>query len=273
MPHEISAGPYRTAPFDKISPSIVFSDVNGLPSPDPLSQAAIAYLRVSTHEQAVEGVSLDAQEQRVRSYCDAAGLDLVEVVRDEGVSAYSKSLGDRPGGLQVLERIDAGHVHHIIALKLDRLFRDAVDALSRTREWDHAGIALHLVDLGGQAINTGSAMGRFFLSVMAGFAELERNLISERTAVALRYKKAQGAVYGPEPFGRERDGESLIENKDELAVLCRMRSWHEQGVSLAEIARRLNETNVPTKRGKSWHASTVRYLLRNNLYSETGQLT
>ena len=72
-------------------------------------------------------------------------------------------------------------VGHIVALKLDRLFRDAADALHQSRAWDKAEIALHLVDMGGQSLNTASAMGRFFLNMMAGVAELERNLIAERT--------------------------------------------------------------------------------------------
>lgn len=69
----------------------------------------------------------------------------------------------------------------MVALKLDRRFRDAADALVQTRVWDRAGIALHVVDMGGQSLNTASSMGRMFLTMTAAFAELERNLISERT--------------------------------------------------------------------------------------------
>src|SRR6266576_5058844 len=72
-------------------------------------------------------------------------------------------------------------------MKLDRLFRDAEDALRQTKAWDRTGISLHLVDIGGQSMNTGSAMGRMFLTLMAGFAELERNLIAERTTAVLAH--------------------------------------------------------------------------------------
>lgn len=84
-----------------------------------------------------------------------------------------------------------------MALKLDRLFRDAEDALHQTKAWDKAGIALHLVDMGGQTLNTATAMGRFFLNMMAGFAELERNLIAERTATALAHKKTHRGSLQP----------------------------------------------------------------------------
>src|ERR1017187_1751358 len=142
---------------------------------------AVAYVRVSTAEQAREGISLEAQEDRVRAYCTMAGLDLVAVLREEGVSA-AKVLASRPAGRELLGLLAAGSARHVVALKLDRLFRDAVDALTITRDWDLARVALHLVDMGGQTINTGSPMGRMFLTMMAGFAELERNLISERTS-------------------------------------------------------------------------------------------
>ena len=76
---------------------------------------------------------------------------------------------------------------------------NAEDALRQTKAWDKAGIALHLVDMGGTGMNTASAMGRMFLTLMAGCAELERNLVAERTASVLAHKKQQGlAAIGSE---------------------------------------------------------------------------
>ena len=74
-------------------------------------------------------------------------------------------------------------------------------------------IALHLVDLGGQTLDTSSAMGRFFLTVMAGAAELERNLIRERTSEAMSYVKSQGLKTGGDvPYGYAVavDGKTLV---------------------------------------------------------------
>lgn len=75
---------------------------------------------------------------------------------------------------------------------LDRLFRDAEDALRQTKAWDKAGIVLHLMDMGGTSINTASAMGRMLLTLMAGCAELDRILVAERTASVLAHKKQHG---------------------------------------------------------------------------------
>jgi len=226
---------------------------------------AIAYARVSTEEQAREGVSLDLQEARIRAYCQMQGLELVAVVREEGVSA-SKPLASRPGGAELLRLIAEHQAGHVVALKLDRLFRDTADALTRTREWDKAGLALHLVDMGGQTLNTASAMGRMFLTMTAAFAELERNLISERTAAALRHKQERGEVVSRAPRGLRIVGTRLEAdpNSDGLRMAARARELREQGLTYRAIAEQLTEEGYrPTRKGSgaAIGASTVRYIL------------
>lgn len=79
---------------------------------------------------------------------------------------------------------------------LDRLFRDAADALVQTRAWDRAGVALHVVDMGGTSLNTASAVGRMFLTMTAAFAELERSLVSERTSAAMQQRSVSDSCTG-----------------------------------------------------------------------------
>ena len=227
-----------------------------------MAPTAIAYIRVSTEEQAREGVSLAAQEERIRAYCALAGLDLVQVVRDAGVSG-SKPFRTRPGGEVVLRELKKRGIKNVVVVKLDRLFRDAADALEQTREWDERGVALHLLDFGGQTLSTGSAMGRLFLTLTAAFAELERNLIRERTTVALQHKKRQGEVYGPVPFGLDRVGDALKPNRREQQALRKMREWRATGMTMREIASRLTASGVRTKRGGRWDCGTVSYILRH----------
>jgi DNA invertase Pin-like site-specific DNA recombinase len=164
--------------------------------------------------------------------------------------------------------VNFGRVQHVVALKLDRLFRDTEDALFQTRNWDSAGVALHLIDLGGQTVSTKSPMGRMMLTVMAGLAELERNLIAERTAVALGHKKAHLQVYGPVPYGFERKGNLLVMLDAEQAVIEQMRIWRDGGISLRQIAALLNEKGVQTKAGgRQWYGSTVQKVLDNDLHA------
>jgi site-specific DNA recombinase len=228
---------------------------------------AIGYCRVSTDEQAREGVSLAAQEARIRAYCTAAGLTLVEMLRDEGVSA-SKPLDKRPAGLALLRALARKQARHVVVVTLDRMFRSTIDCLSKVEIWDRAGIGLHLVDHGGQSIATSTAVGRMFLTMLAGFAEMERRLNGERTAAALRHKKGKRQAYSPTPYGFDREGDGLVVNATEQTIVQQVQQWHRQGSSLHQIAARLTAAGVPTKRGGKWYACTVSYLLRNELYGE-----
>src|SRR5512134_1385865 len=152
---------------------------------------AIGYTRVSTVEQADSGLGLEAQAERIKAYCALKGMYLAEIITDAGVSG-GKPLAQREGGERLIAAVRDRRVKAIIMLKLDRGFRDAGDCLNTVDQWERAGIALHVIDLGGNAIDTTSAAGRFMLVVLAGAAEMERNLTRERTRSALAVKKANG---------------------------------------------------------------------------------
>lgn len=238
-------------------------------------EKAIAYVRVSTEEQSSEGVSLDAQESRVRAYAQMRGLNLVAIYREEGVSAKIP-LRQRPEGSRLVGAIAKKQAKHVIAVKLDRLFRNAADALTQTEQWDKARCALHVIDMGGSAIDTASAMGRMFFTMTAAFAELERNMISERTKSALGHKKASSRAYTRiTPLGFDRIGDALVRNESEMEtvrLILRMRS---EGRSLQAIARALNEAGAATKQGGLWYAVTVQKALRihqNSGYDASYQL-
>jgi len=227
-------------------------------------EKAVCYIRVSTIEQAVNGVSLEAQEERLRAYCQMTGLEIVKVIREEGTA--TKPLRDRVGGKELMELVNSRKVNNVVALKLDRLFRNAEDALHVTNDWDSKGVTLHLVDMGGQAINTKSAIGRFFLSLMAGFAELERNMIAERTAMALNHKKRNLEPYAPTPLGYVRVNDSLEKDEKEWEIVNLIFQLRSQGLTYADIANELNRMGIQGKRGGKWYGSTVRYVYQNDLY-------
>jgi len=222
----------------------------------PKCTKAVAYVRVSTGKQ---DLSLDAQEERIRLYCQTYGLELVEVIRERAVTGKLK-LNKRPEGKRIAELTAAG-VCHIVALKLDRLFRNAVDALNHVEQWEQAGISLHLVDMGGQSVNTGSSMGKMLITMLAGFAEFERNMIAERTTAALSYKKAHGEAYNHAPYGYDVQDGMLIENASEARTIARMTTLRADGVSYSRIADTLNADSVPTKRNGTWGSQTVKNIL------------
>lgn len=229
-------------------------------------EKAVCYIRVSTAEQAVNGVSLEAQEEKLVAYCKMYGLEIIKIIKEEGTA--TKPLRDRVGGKELMELVNSRKVNNVVALKLDRLFRNAEDALHVTNDWDSKGVTLHLVDMGGQAINTKTAIGRFFLSLMAGFAELERNMIAERTAMALEHKKRNLEAYAPTPLGYVRVNDSLEKDEKEWEIVNLIFQLRSEKISYSKIAEELNNRGIPGKRGGKWYAGTVRYVFQNDLYHQ-----
>jgi len=230
-----------------------------------MSNKCACFIRVSTEEQAREGVSLSAQEERLRGYTMMAGLEIIAMIREEGISG-KLPLAQRPGGKEILRLIREKQVQHVVALKLDRLWRSAEDALRYTREWDAQGITLHLADLGGTAISTSTAMGKMMLCILSGFSEWERNSLAEKTAMALQHKKRHREAYSPTPYGYQREGDILVPDPQELAVVTRIQAMSTEGASLRQIVRTLNEEGIPSKTGGQWHSSAIWYMLHNDLY-------
>jgi DNA invertase Pin-like site-specific DNA recombinase len=153
-----------------------------------------------------------------------------------------------------------GRVGAVVGWKLDRLFRDAADCLNVTREWDRRGVALHLADLGGQAVDTSSAMGRFFLTVMADAAEMERNQVRERTSAALRHKAEKGEFTGGEaPYGSRlaADGVRLEKVEVEQRVIREARRLRASGLSLRAVAGELGRLGHASRSGRPFAASQV----------------
>ena len=118
-------------------------------------------------------------------------------------------------------------------------------------------MALHLVDLGGQPVDTGSAVGRFFFLMLAGVAETERNLIRERTKAALAHEAARGRRVGTVPLGFKvgPDGLLVVDEDERLAVEG-MLALRASGLSIRQVGAALNRAGVPA-RGARWHPTTV----------------
>lgn len=232
---------------------------------------AVGYARVSTVEQSERGVSLETQRERITSYAAGRGLQLVELVVDPGVSA-GQPLASRPGGQQLLGLIGAGEVDHVITLRLDRLFRDTVDCLTVTRAWDAAAVALHLIDFGGQSIDTSTAMGRHFLTMMSSGAELERNLLAERVRENLDSLARRGYYWTRHtPWGYQREERELegrarayyLPHPETGTLAGEMFDRAAAGDSAMAIAVWLLDLG---NCDRQWHASHVSTMLVNPVY-------
>jgi site-specific DNA recombinase len=208
-----------------------------------------AYIRVSSLEQ-TENTSLDAQEVQVTSYAQLKGIELIEVFRDPGVSG-GKPLADRPAGSRLVDMIERGEVDPVILPKLDRGFRSASDCLNVIEHWQAQGISLHIVDLGGNSVDTTSPAGTFMISVLAASAEMERAMIRERCNNGRKARKAAGQRVGEVPFGWDlsEDGKTLISNEREQEAIRLVLPMQHDGHSLRAIARELHQNGIASKKG------------------------
>lgn len=223
----------------------------------------MGYIRVSTEEQAKEGISLSNQQKKIETYCDLYGHELLDLIVDAGQSAKSVN---RPGMKKLIQitSVKKSGVDGILICKLDRLFRSAEEALRYSRKWDKNGIALISVH---EKLDTQSAMGRFYFTIMAAVAEMERNVIGERCRDILKYKSDKNEKLGGYvPYGYDvevRDGvKVLVENTQEQDVLVLVKGLRDEGYSLSAIARDLEDRGIPTKKGKrNWTAMQIKRFL------------
>lgn len=232
------------------------------PKASETARAVVGYARVSTEEQAASGVSLAAQEARIASYCSAMDLDEVTIVAERGASA--KSL-DRPVLKALLDRVRGGEIEAVVVLKLDRLTRSVRDLADLLDLFAKYNVSLVSVS---EHLDTASASGRLVVNMFGVLGQWERETIAERTATVLAQKRRQGNVYGSTPFGYVRDGDSLVVDEHELAALREAIRMDQAGASYRAIGAMLTARGVTPKRGRAWHASVVRAVLRSKMATE-----
>jgi DNA invertase Pin-like site-specific DNA recombinase len=220
----------------------------------------VGYVRVSTEEQSREGVSLAAQEARIRAFCAAQGLPLADVLVDAGQSA---STLDRPALRGLLARIEAGRVGTVVVAKLDRLTRRTRDLLALVEDTFRAH-HVELVSLSEQ-LDTRTPGGVLMLTMLGAVAQMEREQIGERTRAALAYKRERGERLGTTPLGfrTSAPGAGLEPVEAELRPVRHILRRRGEGATFRVIASELNGLGLPTKRGgHCWYDSTVRTVWR-----------
>jgi DNA invertase Pin-like site-specific DNA recombinase len=138
---------------------------------------------------------------------------------------------NRPGLQRVLELVRRGEVQLVIVSKLDRLTRSVKDLAELLELFQKRNVSLVSV---AKSLNTGSAAGRLLMNIMASLSQWERETIAERTATALRHKRARRRVYNHDPFGYIRRGDELAIVPEEQDTIVRMRQWRACGWTLRQ---------------------------------------
>jgi site-specific DNA recombinase len=210
---------------------------------------ATIYTRVSTTTQALEGVSMDAQEAKARAWAEGNGYELANLYTDAGISG--KRATNRPGLQAALAEVCSQPGNVLVVYSLSRLARSTRDAIWIADRIEKAGA--DLVSLT-ERIDTTSAAGKMVFRMLAVLAEFERDLVSERTKAALAHKAAKGERIGEIPFGFTvaNDGVKLLSDPTEQATLADLRSMRTAGMSWQQIADEMNARGIRTKKGKEW---------------------
>ncbi len=220
----------------------------------------IGYLRVSTEGQAVEGVSLEAQEAKVRAWADLNDRSVDHIYKDAGLSGAK--MASRPGLNAAIEHA-CKTKGALVVYSLSRLARSTRDTLAISERLSKAGA--ELVSLS-EKIDTTSASGKMIFRLLAVLAEFERDQVSERTRFAMSHLRANGRrVSRHAPFGWDvsLDGRDLVPNKEDMKVVRRIRTLRKNGRSPGWIANRLTDLGIATKQGcKAWSPKVVRSIVK-----------
>jgi site-specific DNA recombinase len=213
---------------------------------------AVGYCRVSTQGQVNEGVSMDAQESKIRAWADLNGYDQIQILCDAGISG--KRADNRAGLQDALASVANGDA--LVVYSLSRLARSTKDTLEIADILTKKGS--DLVSLS-ERIDTTSAAGKMVFRMMAILSEFERDQISERTRGALAHKKSKSELIGAVPYGYQlsQDGRLLTEYEVEKKAIAQAKELRQAGLSLRAIAVELAERGVHARSGKSFDAKQI----------------
>lgn len=218
-----------------------------------MTTKAIAYLRVSTGKQVDNGLSLEAQRERVQAYAKLYDIELVDIIEDAGASA--KTL-DRHGLQQALAALKSKKADALIVTKLDRLTRSVGDLGYLVAHYFAEGQSA-LMSVGEQ-VDTRTATGRMVLNMIGTIAQWERETISERTKVVMQHKKAKGEYIGGQiPYGFQLVGKVLVPHAPEQSFIGKVKAWRAVGLSLRRIATKLANEGILNRIGKVFNATQI----------------
>ncbi len=214
---------------------------------DAPTSKALLYARVSTTMQVEDGVSLDVQERTLRQAGEMYGFTETELVKEEGRSG--KNVSGRPKLIDALNRLDRKEADALIVTRIDRLARSTKDFLDIVDRANKNNWRLILLDLN---LDTSTYQGRFVVTIMSALAEMERGIIAERAKDIHKDRRERGVVWG-----KDMGPKQVISP----AVAEQIRLKRSLGHSYQVIADSLNQQGIPSARGGSWYASSVKNIV------------
>lgn len=217
------------------------------------TKKCVIYARFSPRPDAAESDSAEKQIEICREYAQQNGYEVVGEFVDK---AKSRNDANREGLIRAIDSIKRGQV--LLCYDLSR-FGAGHTAIVYEQDLIRRGGSLEVVDGPNTANDPDTKMLR---TIMFAFKEREREMIAERTRIKMLKMQREGrSVSGHPPYGYTKDPNDktrLIKDPDEYPVLEKIISLYEGGMSMSGIAKKLDETNVKSRRGNGWHATTIR---------------
>jgi site-specific DNA recombinase len=234
-----------------------------------------AYKRASTSKQEL---SPQVQEEHIRDYCKSRSLGEPVFYLDKATSA-GIYIRDREAGGKLMRDLRQGD--NVVIAKPDRMFRTLKDCVNACDEFRRLEIRLHIVNFHGMAVDLGTPIGRAVMHMVACFAELEKDMISERTSDTVKMLKRRGLAVGRPALGFKhervtRNGEKVhivVPDPEERAVMAKIACWRRQKWSYQRIYETLTyELKIRTREGKEWDPNRIRRALKAELKLQLREL-
>ncbi len=229
-----------------------------------LSQLKVAiYIRVSTHWQ-VDKDSLQVQERELIAYCELVlGIKDYVIFTDPGYSAKNT---DRPDYQKMMTRLRTGEFSHLLVWKIDRISRNLLDFAEMYQELKQLGVTFVSKN---EQFDTSNAIGEAMLKIILVFAELERNMTSERVTAVMLSRATNGQWNGGRvPYGYSYDKNTMEFSLDpvESKIALRIFETYEVRHSTLYIANMLNNEGLRTRSGAKWGSVGIHKILTNPFY-------
>jgi site-specific DNA recombinase len=230
----------------------------------------LGYIRVSTHEQAEEGFSLEAQEAEIKKHCLQNNYNLLGIFCDAGVTGTS--LEKRKEFQRMLSIIPKGRevygedIHGVLVWKLSRLSRKMTHLVNVLEYLESNNTFLKLI---GEGIDTSTPAGKSFIYMAGIFAEMERENIVTACRLGMKQRAKNGKWNGGKVLGYETNNEKELEIVEDEAKIVReiFRLFTEEGWGYKKIASHLNYQGLKTLKNKDWSINSVKQILDNPLYA------
>ncbi len=227
----------------------------------PLAPIAIGYVRVSTLSQVTDGDGLGLQHDKIAGWCAYQGLPTPTIQQDAAVSGGA--MDNRPGLLRALKAaFQAGPAGVLVVYKLDRLGRNAIDVQEVLAALLDAGVrVVSLSDGVDSSSGMGAALLKLLTSILATFAELEKETIRVRLLDGRKRADVSNRTYASEPrYGRHVVAEGareLAPDAEETRAVVRIRELRAEGLSLRGIAATLAREGIQPRRASRWHVAVI----------------